>query len=173
MATKDYGQTYYPLDSAGFDPAADMEAMAESLEGRTVRTFTTTGARDTAVATLTSEQKKGLICHVQGSGWYGLDTDGTTWRRFSMLGITHNRGTAQGNCDSNGIYSVNHGLSAAPVSVQVTMEGDNTQIKYLSPVVVLIDSTRILTKFWYNDPSGGALQVNAGAYTSFHWRAEL
>jgi hypothetical protein len=91
-----------------------------------------------------------------------------------MLGITHNRGTAQGTCDSNGIMSVNHGLPAAPVSVMVTMEGDASQIKYLKPAVVLIDSTRVLVKFWYSDPSGSSSPiVNAGAYTSFHWRAEL
>lgn len=175
MATSDYGQTYFP-PGEGVQPSvpSSMALMAESLEGRTTMSFTDVSTRDTAVGTLTTAQKKGVVCHVQtgsSTGWWAYS--GTTWYRFSMLGITHNRGTAQGNCDGNGIMSVNHGLPSAPVSVQVTMEGDNGQIKYLKPVVVLIDSTRVLIKFWYNDPAGGALQVNAGAYTSFHWRAEL
>ena len=175
MATSDYGQTYYPPGN-GVAPSvpSSMALLAESLEGRTVMSFTDVAARNAAVDTLTTAQKKGVVLHVQtgsSAGWWGYS--GSTWYRFSMLGITHNRGTAQGNCDINGIMSVDHGLPSAPVSVQVTMEGDNGQIRYLSPVVVLIDSTRVLIKFWYNNPATGALQVNAGAYTSFHWRAEL
>jgi hypothetical protein len=176
MATSDYGQVYYP-PGTGVSPSVPtaMSTMAESLEGRTVMSFTDVASRDSAVATLTTAQKKGVVCHVQtgsSAGWWGYS--GSTWYRFSMLGITHNRGTAQGTCDSNGIMSVNHGLPAAPVSVMVTMEGDASQIKYLKPAVVLIDSTRVLVKFWYSDPSGNSSPiVNAGAYTSFHWRAEL
>lgn len=81
MATKDYGQTVYPLNSASFNTAADMEQLAESLEGRTVVSFASTSARDTALASLTSDQKKGVVAHVQGTGWFGYD--GSAWRQFS------------------------------------------------------------------------------------------
>lgn len=175
MANSDYGQTYFP-PGTGVAPSvpSSMALMAESLEGRTVMSFVDVAARNAAIDTLTTAQKKGVVLHVQtgtSAGWWAYS--GTTWYRFSMLGITHSRGTAQGTCDSNGIMEVTHGLPSAPVSVQVTMEGDNPQIRYLSPVVVMIDSTRILVKFWYNNPASGALQLNSGAWTSFHWRAEL
>lgn len=175
MATSDYGKTYSPnLTGVAANVPVEMGLMSESLEGRTIMSFTDISARDTAVGTLTTTQKKGLVCHVQtgtGTGWWAYS--GTVWYQFSILGLTHNRGTAQGSCDINGIMSVNHGLPVAPVSVQLTMEGDNPQIRYLSPVVVLIDSTRFLAKFWYNDPASGSLQLNSGAWTSFHWRAEI
>jgi hypothetical protein len=175
MATSTYGAVYFPpATGVAANVPADMALTAESLEGRTVMSFTDTAARDTAVATLTAAQQKGVICHVQtgtSAGWWGYT--GSTWYRFAMLGITYARGNAQGTCDVNGIFVVDHGLPVAPVSVQVTMEGPNDQIKYLSPVVVTVNTTQIWIKFWYNDPLSGALQVNAGAYTSFHWRAEL
>jgi hypothetical protein len=176
MATSDYGQTYFP-PGTGVAPSvpSSMALLAESLEGRTVMSFTDVSARDTAVGTLTTAQKKGVVCHVQtgsSAGWWAYS--GTTWYRFMMKGITFNGGTAQGTCDVNGILSVNHGLPSTPTIVSATMEGDATQIKYLKPAVVLIDSTKILVKFWYSDPSGSSSPiVNAGAYASFHWVAFL
>lgn len=175
MATTD---GIYTPDATGVDANVPVEmlGMANSLKGRTVRSFATTNARDSAFALYTAAQKKGVICFVEGDGPF--ISDGAVWRRISVPGMNTNRGTAQGNCDSNGIYVVNHGLIAAPVSVQITMEGDADQIKYLHPVVVQINSTQFLVKFWYNNPAGsappyGALQLNNGGYTSFHWRAEL
>lgn len=84
MANKDYGQTYYPLGSASPNPASDMEQMAESLEGRTVRSFASTAARDAALATLTEEQKKGVVAHVMGKGLYYYS--GSVWRYVSANG---------------------------------------------------------------------------------------
>lgn len=78
MANKDYGQTYYPLGSENVQLASYLEQMAESLEGRTIRSFTSTAARDTALNTLTAEQKKGVVAHVQGKGLYYYT--GSVWR---------------------------------------------------------------------------------------------
>lgn len=175
MANDSFNNGYIPPASGvAPDLTAFFTAAWLSIRGDTVVSYADIAARDSAFLTLSTAQKKGFVCHVETGAARGLYwSDGSTWYRVPAPGLTYSRGTAQGNCDGNGIMSVNHGLPSAPVSVQVTMEGDNGQIKYLKPVVVLIDSTRFLIKFWYNDPAGGALQVNAGAYTSFHWRAEL
>lgn len=175
MATSDYGQTYFP-PGTGLQPSVPtaMSTMAESLEGRTVMSFLDVAARNSAIATLTTEQKKGVICHVQtgtSRGWWAYD--GTTWYRIPMLGLTWSRGSAQGTCDENGIISVLHGLPSTPVNVQVTLEGDASQIAFLTARHVLIDSTRILIKFWYNNVVTNASQPNSNQYASCHWRAEL
>lgn len=172
------GQYYPPGNGISPSVPTAMQTAAASLRGDTVVSYADVAARNAAISdvgsSLTSDQKKGVVCHVQSGtsrGWWGFD--GTSWYRFPMKGLTFNFGTAQGTCDSNGIMEVLHGLPSAPVSVQVTMEGDNGQIRYLNPVVVLIDSTRFLIKFWYNNPASGTLQLNSNGYTSFHWRAEL
>lgn len=121
MANKDYGQTYYPLDSAAPNPASDMEQLAESLEGRTVRSFGSTTARDDAFATLTTEQKKGVIAHVMGKGLYYYT--GSTWRyvsangeMFTQSGIATTVGqNAAGQTSVS--FPVAFGSGAAPVVV--------------------------------------------------------
>jgi hypothetical protein len=97
MATKDYGQTYYPTAGSTVNPAGDMETLAESLEGRTVVSFASTSARDTALASLTTDQKKGVVAHVQGTGWFGYD--GSAWKQFSTMQVKCGayNGTAEGN----------------------------------------------------------------------------
>lgn len=95
MATKDYGQTYYPLNTASFDAAVDMEKLAESLEGRTVMSFVSTSARDSAFATLTAGQKTGALCHVAGKGLYWYD--GSAWQPLEKIKYGYTTGTIEGN----------------------------------------------------------------------------
>jgi hypothetical protein len=103
MATKDYGQTYYtnPTGVPANVPV-EMEKLAESLEGLTIVSFASTAAKDAAFATLTTDQKKGLVVHVQGKGWFGYD--GSTWFQFGTLVMKSGRTSTV--IESNGFARV-------------------------------------------------------------------
>lgn len=123
MAVKDYGQTYYAEDSTSFSLSDITESIAESLEGRTVRSFTSTAARDTALATLTTPQKLGVVAHVQGKGLYYYT--GSEWKYLSAYGENFvQSGFGSGTTEANGLFRVNFSpvFAAAPVVVLSHMQ---------------------------------------------------
>lgn len=119
MAATTYGQVYYPAPTGvAANVPAQMQLLAASLEGDTVRSFVDTAARDVAIAALTTAQKKGVVYHLEGQGvWF---YDGTTHRRVNGRGFTWMNGTFEGSSDSGGLFSFTHNLGTTNVSVGLT-----------------------------------------------------
>jgi len=165
VATKDYGKTYYPLDSKSFDTAADMEQLAESLEGRTVMSFDSSAARDVALASLDTAQKRGVICHVAGTGWFGWD--GTAWKQFSttQMRVGHYSGTAEGNNMFRVPSSQCFIDGAAPTAIVCMWTG--TDLNYFCSFGQF-DGSGALIKVT-NNVTG--VQITSGGNGSFFWIA--
>lgn len=163
------GARYWDATEAASIPASTL-ALTQSINDRLIGKFATTTARNSALSTLTSDQRRGALYWTDG---VGFEThDGTNRKTVLVLGISYNRGTDQGTCDPSGIRKVQHGLGSPPVSVQVTMEGDNDRVRYLSPRIVTVTASEIWVKSLYTAP-GAAPTENGNQYTSFHWVAFL
>lgn len=161
MATKDYGQTYYATDADAVDVAAISEATAESIEGRTVMSFASTGARDTALATLTTEQKKGVVAHVMGKGLYYYT--GSTWRYVSANGEKFTQCGVATTAGQNpvGLASVTFPVAFGSGDMPVVVANHATSLDSALPLLVrqyIASGWTTNTTFWVSvrTPSGSA-----------------
>lgn len=118
MANTDWNGTYYPDDNSSANMGVQMGLMAESLEGRTVKRFSTVAARDAAFAGLTSQQRLGTICYIDGKGYSGWD--GSEWKRFPMSDIDFKMGHANVVTNSVGLFGIAHNLNVSACTVALT-----------------------------------------------------
>lgn len=118
MANSDWGRIYYPDDNSSANMGVQMGLMADSLEGRTVQRFTTVAARDSAFASLTSAQKLGTICYIDGKGYSGWN--GSEWKRFPMYDLDFKIGHANVVTNNVGLFGIAHNLNVTSVVAQLT-----------------------------------------------------
>jgi hypothetical protein len=69
--------------------ATIFDTVAVSLRGKTIPKFADTSSRDTAHSPLTTDQKRGAIAWVTGTGWTGYN--GSAWVPFSNTGVKGGR----------------------------------------------------------------------------------
>lgn len=87
------GGRYWEASEAANIPAATL-ALATSLNDRVIGKFASGTARDSALATLTTDQKKGAVLWTDGVGWTAHD--GTINREVMVRGVNFNRGRTDG-----------------------------------------------------------------------------
>jgi hypothetical protein len=124
MGNSNYsGGRYWDSSEAASISAATV-ALSDSIRDQVLGKFTTTGARDTALAALPSTERPGCLAYVSGVGWSAYD--GATWRTIAMTGVTQESGTLVLQTSSVGIFTIPHSLGVAPGSAILTPEFLNT-----------------------------------------------
>ena len=104
--------------------------MAESLRGRTVRRFASTGDRDTAVQALPTAARQGALVYVAGQGWMGYtkssdpyDSTNASWYKFQQVKYGYQTGTIEGNGHLRVPSSACFFDGAAPSAIVATWTG--------------------------------------------------
>lgn len=161
MATNAAG-IYYPLASDVANPSTHIKDAADSLLGRTVPNFASTGTRDTYAAALTSDQKRGAVVFVTGKGWQGFD--GSSWVNFSRTKFGAYNGVAEGNNMFRVLATDCFFDGAAPSSIICMWTGPDG---YVCSFGQFDGSGALIKVFNFNSGS----QLTSGASGAFYWIA--
>lgn len=97
------GARYWDATEAANIPAATL-AVVQSLNDKVIGKFASTTARDSALATLSSDQRKGAFYWTDGVGWAGHD--GTAAREVMVRGVNYNRGDLSTTVEGNGFARI-------------------------------------------------------------------
>lgn len=93
------GARYWDASEAASIPAATL-ALVQSLNDKVIGKFSSTTARDSALATLSSDQKKGAFYWTDGVGFTAHD--GSVGREVMVRGLNFNRGRVDTAIEDNG-----------------------------------------------------------------------
>ena len=105
MAQTSYSSIEYPGGSAAVDVPLDIFKLADSIEGRTVKRFSTGAVRDAMFASLDDAKKPGAVCWLDSpGGWYGWN--GGAWTRIGGELLTYTS-RAGGTPQPTGLLQVN------------------------------------------------------------------
>lgn len=93
------GVRHWDASEAASIPAATL-AMAQSINDRLIGKFASGTARDSALASLTTDQKKGAVLWTEGVGWTAHD--GAVNREVMVRGVNFARGRTDDSIEGNG-----------------------------------------------------------------------
>ena len=158
------GVRYWDSTEAASIPAATL-ALAQSVNDRLIGKFASGTARDSALATLSSDQKKGALYWVEGVGWSAHD--GSVSREVMVRGVNFNRGRLDTTIEGNGYARLPSSVcffQGGPPSV-ITATGINEQ--YRPTWDGTVDGAGALLKVYKPDNT----QWGSGSAVACYWTA--